>query len=153
MLPCKYKNVKTYSIKHVIAMVQVHPLPIAMYCWAIRRKRWAFRRWAICRWANRRWAKRRARGIIQGDYLFIFYLAKALSSRPPLETERYVAILVHLDSHVKLQPKCWITRRPYTEHPDVAPLPQCEARYSFNVRATFAGYCLHFSFTYTVCKL
>ena len=48
--------------------------------------------------------------IIQGDYLFIFYLAKALSSRPPLETERYIAILVHLDSHVKHQPKCWITR-------------------------------------------
>ena len=61
--------VKTYSIKHVIAMAQVHPLPIAIYWWAIRRKRWAFRRWAICRWANRRWAirrwaKRRARSVL-----------------------------------------------------------------------------------------
>ena len=37
--------------------------------------------------------------------------------------------------HLKHQPNYWITRM---EHPDVAPLPQCDMEHSFTVNAKYA---------------
>ena len=61
---------------------------------------------------------------MQGDrlsaVLFIFYLAKALSSGPPLGTEHCYSRPPQLTRETPL------VDHMYAEHPGVAPLPQCD---------------------------
>ena len=73
-------------------------------------------------------------GIMQGDclsaVLFILYLAKALSSRPPLETEHCYSRPPQLARDAPTQQ--------LAENPDVAPLQPFNMRHSFTVRAKYA---------------
>ena len=72
-------------------------------------------------------------GIMQGDclgaVLFMFYLAKALSSRPPLGTEHCYSRPPQLACEPPL------VDHTYAEHPGVAHLPQCDMGHSFIMRA------------------
>ena len=79
-------------------------------------------------------------GIIHGDcinaVLFILCLAKAPSSRPPIETEHcYSRPPKHArDAPTQLLDHTYI----YAEHPDIAPLQPFNMRHSFTVRAKYA---------------
>ena len=74
-------------------------------------------------------------GIMQGDclsaVLFILYLAKALSSRPPLETEHCYSRPPQLARDAPTQ----LLDHTYAENPNVAPLQPFDMRHSFTVRA------------------
>ena len=77
-------------------------------------------------------------GIMQGDclsaVLFILYLAKALSSRPPLETEHCYSRPPQLARDAPTQ----LLDHTYADNPDVAPLQPFNTRHSFTVRAKHA---------------
>ena len=77
-------------------------------------------------------------GIMQGDclsaVLFIFYLAKALSSRPPLETEHCYSRPPELAREAPTQ----LLEHTYAEHPGKAPLSQCVMGHYFTVRPKYA---------------
>ena len=75
---------------------------------------------------------------MQGDclstVLFILYLAKALSSRPPLETEHCYSRPPQLARDAPTQ----LLDHTYAENPDVAPLQPFNMRHSFTVGAKYA---------------
>ena len=77
-------------------------------------------------------------GIMQGDclsaVLFILYLAKALSSRPPLETAHCYSRPPQLARDAPTQ----LLDHTYAENPDVATLQPFNMRHSFTVRAKYA---------------
>ena len=77
-------------------------------------------------------------GIMQGDclnaVLFILYLAKALSSRPPLETEHCYSRPPQRARDAPSQ----LLDHTYAENPDVAPLQPFNMRHSFTVMAKYA---------------
>ena len=66
--------------------------------------------------------------------LCILYLAKALSSRPPLETEHCYSRALQLARDAPTQ----LLDHTYAENPDVAPLQPFNMRHSFTVRAKYA---------------
>ena len=72
-------------------------------------------------------------GIMQGDclsaVLFIFYLAKSLSSRPPLETEHCYSRPHELAREAPTQ----LLDHTYAKHPGKDPLSQCVMGHSFTV--------------------